>query len=237
MILGVLMSVNTLMAKPSDIAMQNDLLNYIGKPYTQVQNELKDIVDLQMIKTEDRVSDFFITNPNIAINGIAIGDSEEKIKRIYPKEWVSEQANRIVVLQGSASHYGIATKYIAYITQQNKVTEIQVGYTADFMQSPLLESNQLAYKSLQGKWRSELGRVITFKDKVMQDEIMQAVCDHQEYILLSPNEMRIYTYTKNNVSTNDLRFWIVEDNLYLFKVNPMGIPIKETVEKFVKDSI
>lgn len=230
---SLLMTVNT-GALESTRQLDSREMTFIGRSYAEVKKDLKAIKGVNIIHQGGIVRDLFIKTDELSVDGIRVGDSIEKVKRIYPKEWVHEYDTGLIVLKGATSHYNVVTHYIAYLKQGNTICEIQLGNTAAFTRVPLPISNSEAHEKLEGKWISDTGRILKFDKQALEDNLMDALYDNQSYRVIAPNELTIYSYMDNIICKSNIKFWIDRDTLYLFKANNLGIPIKETIECFTK---
>lgn len=234
-ILSFVMSFNILAIGNKDY--YNDIKSYIGKSIKQIEKDVQKLHEEKKIKiiSEDKttISDIFIKDRGISVDGINVGDPLEVVYAIYPKDWIYEDEKGCIILKGKGTHYGIATQYIFFLSENKKdISEIQLGYTSNFTDQRLPQSNIEAKNLLQGKWESQYGRIIEFNENTIKDNQFDKMYSNQQYIILSPNEMIIY---RNGLEKNDkmkLKFWISEEELYIFSINQLGLPIRDTVEKF-----
>lgn len=217
----------------------NDIKSYIGKGIKEIEKDIQKLHQEKKIKiiSEDQsiVSDIFIKDRGISVDGINVGDSLNVVHTIYPKDWIYEDEKGYVILKGKGTHYGVATQYIFFLAENKKdISEIQLGYTSNFTDKELPQSNTEAKKLLQGKWESQYGRIIEFNQNNIRDNQFDTIYSNQQYIIISPNEIMIY---RNGLDKSDkmrLRFWISGEELYIFSMNQLGLPIKDTVEKFTR---
>lgn len=212
-----------------------DAKTYIGNYYEELPAEL-DKKGIEVSLGEDnQIEALLINRTGYTVDSIRVGDPVEKIYKVYPVEWIDTGEYTIQISYGKESHYGIVTYSITYIIGKgDKVQSILIGKTATFSDEQLPISNREAKKLLQGKWKSEYGRTIEFKDDEMNDSYMNNLWDKQLYMILSPNEFLIYREKENQTEKLKMHFWFSNSNLYLFTVNDKGLPIQESIELFFK---
>lgn len=241
---GITIFIITLVMSFNTIAMtaavpQIDIKSYIGKNVKELDKDIQDLSKqgkVKMICEElEYVTDIFIKDSSIPVDSIRVGDSLQSVYEVFPEAWINGHKRGIAVLLGRDTHYGIATKYIIFLTQDNEtISEIQIGYTAGFTGQKLASSNREATELLQGKWQSKYGKTLEFKDGQLKDSQLDQLYNEQKYIVISPNEMILYRGLENKNEKMRLRFWVTENALYIFSVNSLGLPIRDTVEAFYK---
>lgn len=236
LVMSFMMVFNTMAAGKTDYKI--DIKNYIGAMYEGLPKDIKELEADKKINIDYK--DGVITNINIKdnkmiVDSIRIGDTLSSVAEIYPKAWVVTNDTGVTILLGRGIHYGVATEYISYLSKDGEsISEISLGYTADFTKELLPISNKEANELLQGQWKSAKGKDVAFNKGILSDSIFDKLYDNQEYKVIAPNEIIIYRYTNSNHEKVRLKFWVTKDKLYTFAVDKLGIPIKETIEKFDK---
>ena len=212
-----------------------DAKTYIGNSYEELPAEL-DKKGIEVTRGEkNEIEGLLINRTGYTVDSIRVGDTIEKIYKIYPVEWIDTREYTIQISYGKESHYGIVTDFITYIIgKEEKVQSILIGKTAPFSDQKLPSSNKEAKRLLKGKWKSEYDRIIEFKDIEMSDSYMDNLWDNQIYTIISPNEFLIYREKENQTEKLKIKFWFSGSKLYLFTVNDRGIPIQESIEMFFK---
>lgn len=236
-IITLFMSFNTIAM--GTVVPQVDIKSCIGKSIAELDKNIQVLSKQGKVKLicEDLeyVTDIFVKDSSIPVDSIRVGDSLESVYEVFPGAWINNHKRGIAVLLERDTHYGIATKYIIFLTQDNKtISEIQLGYTAGFTGENLATSNREANQLLQGKWQSKYGKILEFKDGQLKDSQLDKLYNEQRYIVISPNEMILYRGLENKNEKMSLRFWVTENTLYIFSVNSLGLPIRDTVEEFYK---
>ncbi|MEG1829963.1 MAG: hypothetical protein RR309_11195 [Cellulosilyticaceae bacterium] len=216
-----------------------DIKSYIGTLYNKLPEEIKALEDNKKIdmiyKEQGVITDIHIKDSKIVVDSIKIGDTLTSIAPIYPEAWMTNVEDGVIILLGKDSHYGIVTNYIAYLSEDDKtISEIRMGYTAEFTSALLPESNEEAKELLQGIWQSEKDKKIVYKKGKLSDSVFDKIYDRQEYKVIAPNEMIIYRSIKDSSEKVRLKFWVTQHELYTFAVDKLGVPIKESIEKFNK---
>lgn len=214
-----------------------DIKSYIGQELVSLEQSITSLQEAKDIKiladSNNIITDIFVKTKEINIDSIRVGDKIDKIYEVYPKDWIYTYDKGLMILKGKGSHYGVVTEYIVYISEDQKhISEIQLGYTSPFTRELLPQSQEAANKLLQGRWESKQGRVIEFKNGMITDNVFDKLYKQQNYILIAPNEMIIYRSTNNQCDKAKLKFWVTKDKLYIFTVNNIGLPIRDTVEEF-----
>jgi hypothetical protein len=164
---------------------------------------------------------------------IHIGDSLEKVERIYPKEWIYHEGQKCYVLKGAASHFGVVTEYTLYTLEGEMIVDIYKDRGL-FEGMPLPGSNQEAKQKLQGIWYDEQGKKIRFTEDRMEEEFLNTLYEEIQYFVLSPNQIILSKRNGDKHSVTSVRMWITDETLYLFEINEKGIPIEGTVEKYIR---
>lgn len=235
-ILALVMSFNIMAINTT---LNNEIKRCIGKDIQDIDKEIKKLNTQGKLKLicekQQVITDIFIRSKDVDVDSIKVGDKLKEIYEIYPKSWIHEHDKGIMILKGKDTHYGIPTEYIIFLSEDKEhISEIQIGYTADFTRNDLPDSNSQAIELLQGKWVSQYGKIIEFDQGEIRDNQFEDFDSKQRYIITSPNEMIIYRGLGGQIDKLKLRFWVMEDNLYIFSVNTLGMPIRDTVEKFNK---
>lgn len=210
---------------------------YIGIAYSKLPKEIKELeADKKVVinyESQGTITEIMIKDSKIPVDSIKVGDTLSSIIQVYPEAWIVSKVNEVIILKERATHYGIPTTYITYLSEDGKkISEIRIGYIANFTKEELPTSNKEAKELLQGKWQSTKNKELIFEDSNLSDSIFNKLYDNQEYKVISPNEMIIYRYTKDNSEKVKLRFWVTQDVLYTFAVDEFEVPIKETIEVF-----
>lgn len=241
---GIIVLVMSLMIVCRTIALGNiefktDICSCIGLLYDKVPEDIKKLESdkkIDILYTKDGIiTDINVKDSKIIVDSMQIGSLLSSIKDVYPESWINTFDNKVVVLLGKESHYGVVTNYITYLSNDGQtISEISLGYTRGFVNKLLPPSNKEAGELLQGTWKSEKNKNIRFKQGRVSDDIFDKLYDRQEYRIISPNEMIIYRGTDNNSEKVRLRFWVTEDMLYTFVIDELGIPIEASIEKFNK---
>ena len=210
-----------------------NLQDYIGKSYEGgLPKELQQKGIEIKYGNNNEIIALRINCRDYEVNSIEVGDSIEKIEEIYPKSWVNKEGDTIKISYGRDSHYGIATDIIIYEMSSNKVKNIILGKTADFIDVPLPHSNQQAKELLQGKWQSQDERILSFEGNCFEDNYMDRLWDEQSYQVIAPNKLLVSRNKENQYEKLTLNFWLDESTLYLFTANDKGEPIEESIEVF-----
>ncbi|MGL4737498.1 MAG: hypothetical protein ACRCW2_08630 [Cellulosilyticaceae bacterium] len=210
--------------------------DWLGESFKHVEEASKKLLSKKEIKViqnqEGIVTDVFLRGTNIAIDSIRVGDPMEKILKVYPSDWVETYPNYVLILKGKEKLFGVASDYIIYRIKNNKVEEIQIGYTTYFENVMLPKSNEEAELLLQGEWLSEHNTHMKFDNGHLENNLLKDLYDYQQYKVISPNKLLISRSKDGKVEKIYLRFFVGNETLYLFDVNELGIPIRETVEEF-----
>lgn len=210
--------------------------DWLGASVQSVEDVAKKVLSTGKIKVvqnkEGIITDVFIRGTDAAIDSIRVGDSLEKVLKVYPKEWIESYPSYILVLKGRERLFGVASDYIIYRIKDQKVEEIQLGYTNYFEEMGLPKSNEEADKLLQGEWVSEHNTQMKFEKGNLEDSLLRDLYDYQQYRVIAPNKLLIMRSKDGHVEKVYLRFLVDEDTLYIFDTNELGIPIRETVERF-----
>lgn len=210
-----------------------NLQDYIGKSYEEgLPKELKQKGIEIKYGSNNEIIALRIHCKDYEVDSIEVGDSIEKIEKVYPKSWMNKDENTIKISYGRESHYGVATDMIVYVMNHNKVESIIIGKTAEFMDIPLPNSNKQAKELLQGKWQSQNERILNFGEDFFQDNYMDVLWDEQSYQVITPNKLLLSRNKENQSEKLTLNFWIDESTLYLFTTNEKGIPIEKSIEVF-----
>lgn len=209
---------------------------WLGEPFQSVEEASKRLMQKNEVRAlqnqEGIVTDIFIKGRNIAVDSIKVGDPIEKVLKVYPEEWIEVYPNYVLILKGKEKLFGVASEYIVYGVQEHKVQEIQMGYTTYFRNITLPQSNEEAERLLQGEWISEHNIHMKFDNGHLENNLLRDLYDYQQYKVISPNKLLISRLKDGKVEKVYLRFFIGKDTLYLFDINELGIPIRETVEQF-----
>ncbi|MDU6856044.1 MAG: hypothetical protein ACLSH8_13140 [Zhenhengia sp.] len=230
--LGSILGVSMLRERERKI----DIQAYIGKSY---EEELPKELEQKGIEVKygdnNEVLALLINRKNYEVDSIEVGDSVDKIEEIYPKEWINKGKHTVKISYGRESHYGVATDFIIYVIgNNNKIQSIIIGKTAEFIDSPLPDSNKQAKELLQGKWRSQDERVLSFEEDLFNDTYMDVLWDQQTYKVIAPNRLMLSRQKEEQSEKLTLNFWLDESKLYLFTINEKGMPIEESIEVFSK---
>lgn len=218
-----------------------DLASYLGQTEVSMQQSLKanginQEIEYQL-NDQDQVISITVENKVYTIDGISVGDTIDKIYRKYEFQVIREIDSGIWVGVGKQTHFGVIPQYRQFlIDEKNKIQAMTIGYTMPFMQELLPTSNQEAHKQLQGIWKSENGRILSFCDTQFQDTQLNHLWDKQEYTVIRPNELMITRWKPSHREKIRIKFSLYKNTLSVFAINEWGEPIKESLEIFSRQN-
>lgn len=212
-----------------------DLKTYIGQASSILSKGLMSNGIESIIDEDNIITKIQINREGYWIDSIQVGDSIDKIYKVYPEEWINAREHSIEIIYGKENHFGVATEHIIFtIGNENKVQSIILGQITPFTGLDLPNSNVEAKQYLEGKWKSNSAHILEFNGYAMKDSYLDNLWTNQSYIITSPNSLIIYRQKENQEEKVKINFWVTKDRLYVFSIDLHGKPIQESIEIFYK---